>query len=171
MKNIFITGISGTGKTTIASELQRKGIRTISLDEIPGLCFWIDKKERIRVEHEVVLDRVFIDTHSWICDIDKLKELLDTKENTVVLGHVGNQNDFLHVFNKVILLTCRPDTFIARILSRQDNDFGKDKTAQEFLLDTYKEFEQTLIDKGAIIISTEGSLDEVFERIMLEIRE
>jgi len=45
MNNIYITGISGTGKTTIAHALKERGIKTISMDEVPDLYFWMENKQ------------------------------------------------------------------------------------------------------------------------------
>ncbi len=42
MKKIYITGISGTGKSTIIEKLIKKGINAIDLDS--NFCCWKDKK-------------------------------------------------------------------------------------------------------------------------------
>ena len=34
---VLITGVSGTGKTAVCRELEKRGIKTIGIDETPGL--------------------------------------------------------------------------------------------------------------------------------------
>lgn len=170
MKKIYITGISGTGKTTIANVLIDRGFHTISIDETDNLCHWVNKENGKVVTDEVGLNKQFIDTHDWICDIDYLKELMKKGDNTViVLGSASNQNDFLDLFDKVLLLQCKPETFIERIEKRKDNVFGKDKTAQESILGWHKYFEDELLRKGAISIDAEKSIEDVVKQVVSEI--
>ncbi len=167
MKKIFITGISGTGKTTIAHLLNAKGIHAISIDEVLGLCVWKNKISGKLVDYEAELNEFFITTHDWICDVDMLTRLLnETIETIVVLGIAANQDSFLHLFDKTLLLQCRPETFIKRILERKDNDFGKDETAQKLLLASYKKFETDLLGKGAISIDAEQPVEDVAQTIV-----
>jgi dephospho-CoA kinase len=171
MKKIFITGISGTGKTTISHVLNSKGIYSISIDEVPGLCVWKNKVTGKKVDFKAELNKDFIDNNDWVCDVGTLQELLKVnKEVVVVLGSVANQNEFLNLFDKVLLLQCKPETFIKRIMERKDNDFGKDKSAQELILSWHQEFESELLKKGAISIDVEGSIDTVVEAIVKEIK-
>lgn len=170
MKKIFITGISGTGKTTIANTLNTKGIHSVSIDEVPGLCVWKNKATGKTVDYEAELNKTFIDAHDWICDTDTLKKLLDVeKETVVVLGNAANQNNFLNLFDKTLLLQCKPETFLERIMQRKDNDFGKEKSAQDLILSWYQEFESNLLKKGAIAVNVEGHIDKVIKTIIKEI--
>ena len=171
MKKIYITGISGTGKTTIYDELISRGFAAISLDETDDLCCWINKETKEKVETEVELNKDFTDTHSWVCDVKYLQKLLDNamkngSDLVFILGVASNQNDFLDMFDKVILLQCMPDTFIHRLTHRTNNDFGKDKTVQEAVLGWYEEFENKLIERGAISINTEKHIAEVVEEVL-----
>jgi Cdc6-like AAA superfamily ATPase len=110
MKKIYITGISGTGKTTISKELERKGFYSISIDEIPNLCYWINKNTKERVFTEVDLNKDFIDTHDWICDTDYLKELMNNDTDIVfVLGLASHQKEYLDLFDKILLLGIIPN--------------------------------------------------------------
>lgn len=169
MKKIYITGISGTGKTTISKELEKRGIYSISIDEIDNLCVWSNKKTGEKIYREVELNKDFIDTHDWICDVDMLKDLINKgKDKVVVLGVASNQKHFLDMFDKILLLQCKPETFISRILQRTDNDFGKDESAQESILGWYKKFEEEMINTGAVPVDVEKPLEEVVEKVIKE---
>lgn len=169
MSKIYITGISGTGKTTIANLLREKGIKSYSIDEIPGLSYWENKLDGKKVDYEAKLDRAFIDSHVWVCDTEQLKDLIDHEGTVVVLGLAENQHEFLSLFDKVILLQCKPQTFLKRILERKDNVFGQEKSAQEYLLNTYESFENDMIKDGAIPVNAEEPLDIVLKSIINEI--
>lgn len=169
MKKVFITGISGTGKTAIAEALKKRGINAIDMD-MYDLCCWMNKLDGKRVDYEAKLDKTFIDSHIWVCDIELLKKMLDTEDVVVMLGHPENTEEILPLFDKFILLQCKPETFLKRILERKDNDFGKDETAQQHLLDTYEKFEKEMLNKGAISINVDILLDEVVNNIVSEIQ-
>ncbi len=168
MKKIYITGVSGTGKTTIANELEKQGYYTISIDEVPNLCSWIDQetgKNDGGKYTKLTLD--FVDKHDWICDIDFLKNLLNKKIDLIfVLGMATNQDDFLHLFDKILLLECSPEIFVKRIEHRTDNDFGKDKEIQKQILGRYKPYAEKMLSKGAISVNTEKPIIEVIENIL-----
>ncbi|PIR97266.1 MAG: hypothetical protein COT91_02300 [Candidatus Doudnabacteria bacterium CG10_big_fil_rev_8_21_14_0_10_41_10] len=44
MSKYYITGISGTGKSTLAEELKKRGFFTIDIDIEKDLCCWRNKK-------------------------------------------------------------------------------------------------------------------------------
>lgn len=169
MSNIYITGVSGTGKTTIAKILKERGVKAYSTDEVPGLCHWENKVDRKIVDYEAKLDQEFINSHTWVCNIDHLKQLMNQEENVVILGMTGNQDEFLSLFDKVILLQCSPEIFIDRIQNREDNTFGKDKTAQEYILSMYKTFNTEMMENEAVVINTENPLDIVIKEIINEL--
>ena len=170
MPKIYITGVSGTGKTTLAGILKSRGFHTIGLDETENLCHWVHKGSGNIIKEDVVLDKKFIDTHDWICDAGYLKELIEKSKGTVVaFGAASNQNEFLAIFDTVLLLRCKPETFIKRIEERKDNIFGKEKTAQESILGWYEYFENELLKKGAIPIDAERLIEEVVAQVISEI--
>jgi dephospho-CoA kinase len=168
MKKVFITGISGTGKTAIAEALKKKGVNAFDMD-MYDLCCWMNKLDGKKVDYEAKLDKAFIDSHIWVCDIELLKKMLDTENTVVMLGHPENTEEILPLFDKFILLQCNPETFLKRILERKDNDFGKDETAQQHLIGTYKKFESDMLKLGAQSLNVEASLDEVVNSIINKI--
>ena len=173
MKKIYITGVSGTGKTTVAKELEKRGFYTISIDEVEGLCSWVHQETREKhggKDTELTLE--FVDAHDWILDVEYLNKLLEKDvETAFVLGMAGNQNDFLHMFDKILLLQCSPETFSARIDARTDNDFGKDPKIKSQILNRYKSYAEEMLAKGAISIDTEKPIDEVVATVLKKISE
>ena len=169
MKKIYVTGVSGTGKTTIARELNTRGYLAISIDETEGLCSWIDQKTG---EHhggkEAEMTKEFVDTHNWVCDIDHLNQLLAKSDASIafVLGMAGNHEDLLHLFDTIILLQCSPETFCKRIETRTDNDFGKDREVQRQIVRRSKTYAEEMLAIGAVAIDTEKSIDEVVDEII-----
>ncbi len=171
MKKIYITGVSGTGKTTIAHELEKRGFYVISIDEVNNLCSWINKETGEKEGgKDADMNVEFVHKHDWICDIEYLNKLINKDTDLVfVTGMATNQDDFLYLFNKIILLECDPDTFCKRIEERTDNNFGKDKKVQEGILNRYKPYAEKMIKKGAISVNTDKSIREVVDDILHKI--
>lgn len=169
VKKIYVTGTSGTGKTTLSGELERLGYRTISLDEEAGLCSWIDRSTgENHGGKDANMTREFVDLHDWVCDIGHLNRLLDGTEEgvTFVFGMATNQTDFLHTFDRIILLHCSPETFCRRIEERTDNAFGKDKDVQHQIIARSRTYADEMREAGAIAVETNRPINEVVGEVL-----
>jgi len=168
MKKIYITGISGTGKSAISEELNKRGIYSIDIDKDKyDLCNWKNKETLEKVYFEFGMNKDWMEAHGWYCDIEKLKKMLDVSEDIIiVVGLATNQNDYLNLFDKIFLLQCKEKTFLERLKTRTSNDFGKHILEKEYILDFYKNFEKVMLEKGAISINAEEPLDLVMENII-----
>ena len=172
MKRYYISGIAGTGKSAVGREFKKLGYEVYDIDAIEGLCHWRHKKTGVKTKYNTGVGKEWLEVHEWICDEEKLKELLarNPEKSKIVVGIASNQNKFISLFDKVFLLYCSPETFIKRINTRNDgNYFGKDKSEQEQLLEWYKDFQQRMERLGAISINTEFPLEKVVENIRREI--
>ncbi|MBI1982447.1 MAG: AAA family ATPase [Candidatus Levybacteria bacterium] len=166
--NYYITGISGTGKSAIASELRKDNIQAYDIDEIKGICHWRHKESGEKAIYYTGIGREWLDAHEWICDEEKLKELLDkhSHSDVVVVGIASNQENYLKYFDKFFLLYCGKETFLKRLNTRNEgNAFGKDKSEQEQILSWYKDFENRMIKLGAMPINTERKLEDIVREI------
>ncbi len=168
MKRYYITGTQGTGKTTIARELQRRGFFVADTDTFPDLCYWRNKATGHKVSGKTGDRKQWLEAHEWYCDPTKLKQLLDEHAHEVVFiaGISENQLEYLDLFDKIFLLQCREQTFLRRIDERTDHHFGKDQAEREKILSLYKNFENTLLLRGAICIHTENPIEVVAENII-----
>lgn len=167
MSRFYITGIPGVGKSSVLAELSKKGIKTFDLDEM-GICGWEDENGET-VDYFPGMGKEWLDKNSYMCDLEKLEKIMDDNDDLVVAGIVTNQTELLKLFDKVFLLHCDEKIFLERLNTREANDFAKDESDQQHVLGFYKEFEADMIKHGAIQINTNGSLNEVVEKIIFEI--
>jgi broad-specificity NMP kinase len=166
---VLLTGVAGTGKSTLAEALAARGANAIDLHDIPGIFYWQDLKTKERVEYTPVHAQDWFETVDRLCDIPKLKEILDSQKDIVVSGSTSGSNlkEFLSLFDKIILLQASPETILSRMETRTNKSgFGKTKAEQDDNLEWQKEFDPELISYGAIPVSTEGDLNEVTDRIV-----
>jgi dephospho-CoA kinase len=167
-KCFYITGLPGTGKTTVIKELQKRGIISFDMDEVAGLCHWRHKKTFERVDYHSGAGKEWLDCHEWVGDVVKLKEIIAARREPVVIGgFISNQNEYLSLFDEVFLLQCSQDTMISRLKARIGKDeYGKTEIEREMILRDRREFERDSIERGAIVINTEESIDRAIKKII-----
>lgn len=167
--NYLITGVAGTGKSSICRSLLKMGYRTYDIDEVSRLCSWRNKKTGERADYHPSIGREWIDQHNWICDETKLRELLsDDRGITIICGIASNQKQLLLLFAKVILLTLDDELLKQRLSNRQGEDeFAKTESEQIGVLGWKKGWEEEMLQAGAVPIDTDKPLDEVIGEILL----
>lgn len=165
---ILITGIAGTGKSTIIKALNERRIIAIDLHDIPDLFFWQNKETGEKIDYAPIQSLEWFNSIDRFCDIDMLNGILNQYDNVVVAGTTsGNQKDFLSLFDKIILLQCEPQILTQRLKIRTNkSEYGKTKAEQEDNIEWQKEFDPLLISQGAIPVNTEGNLDGILSRII-----
>jgi hypothetical protein len=111
MTNVLITGMSGTGKSTILEILGTRGHRTVDTDTD-------------RWSHWVALPDGSWD---WIWREQAIADLLagHHASNLFVAGCKSNQARFYPQFDHIVLLSAPADVLLARIAARMNNPYGK----------------------------------------------
>lgn len=164
---VLITGVAGTGKSTIAKALNQRGIIAIDFSDHPELRYWRDRVTKEKVDYAATNDSTWFDRNESVCDIEKLQEVLNQHKNLVITG-VATGTEHLHLFDKVLLLQCSPETFIKR-METKDRVFGKTKAEQDHVVEWQKTLDPLLLSHGAIPINTEESLESVLDKITAEL--
>jgi dephospho-CoA kinase len=110
VRRILLTGLSGTGKSSLVAALDRLGYRAVDTDD--GWCTTAPDGE-------------------WIWNEPLVDELLSEDETDVlfVAGCASNQGRFRHRFDLVILLYAPLPVMLERVQARTTNPFGS--TAQD----------------------------------------
>lgn len=127
MARVLITGMSGTGKSTVLAELAARGYRTVDTD-YDG---WTDGNGG-----------------PW--DVARMADLLATESTVVVSGTSENQGAFFDCFERVVLLSAPVDVLIDRVRSRANNPYGRTAEQQEEIRANLQEVEP-LLRRGATV--------------------
>lgn len=103
---ILITGMSGTGKSSLLASLAARGHHTVDTD----------------------YDGWVLPDGRW--DEDRMAQLLASDRTVVVSGTVENQRRFYDRFDAVVLLSAPVEVLIDRVTRRTNNPYGRSASDQ-----------------------------------------
>lgn len=170
MSLIYITGVEGSGKSTVANELTKLGYKAIDIDS-SNLSkryeknSW-DETKSLPEPHESHLS--WYQDREWkIRPVDILKIKQESTDRKVYLcGITENYAEIKQYFSKVFCLVLHKDGVLERISSRVNNDFGKDPAQLEYILAKHEQYETLLSNSGALMIDATNPLPQVVEEII-----
>lgn len=110
---VLVTGMSGTGKSTVLAELERRGVRVVDTDD-DG---WSHEVPEIGGPGVMQLWREG--------PVSRLLDEAGTRP-LVVAGAASNQGRFYDRFDAVVLLSAPTSVLLERLRDRDGNPFGKD---------------------------------------------
>lgn len=173
MPLIYITGISGSGKSTVLEELSKRGFEAHGVDE-EGYADWIDRKTGEAIpflEDEQSVDiHDWYKKHRWVLSLERISELKkrsDEANKPIILGSSAEgENTVRHLFDKIIYLAVDEPTLKRRIANRDNNHFGKHPDEMAEILQWLKDNDKKYRNSGAIVIDANRSLDEVVNDVL-----
>lgn len=148
MKRILLTGMSGTGKSTLIAQLVGLGYRAIDLDSA-GLCEWDVNGDELWLEDEV-------------------QRLLATEDGEAlfVAGCAANQVKFYGQFDHIVLLSAPVEVMKERLTTRTNNPYGKDPSEAARILEQKVTIEPMLRRSASAEVDTSGPVDQVLAVIL-----
>jgi dephospho-CoA kinase len=143
---VLVTGMSGTGKSTVLAELARRGHRVVDTD-VGG---WIDESGPEPLWRE-----------------DRIAALLDEHADGAlfVAGCVANQGRFYPCFDAVVLMSAPADVILDRLATRLTNDFGKSDAERKKILEDLSSVEPLLRTGATAEIDTRRPLEDVADEL------
>jgi shikimate kinase len=156
MQRVLITGMSGTGKSSVIRELAERGYKAVDTDWNPD---WETPPEA---------GSPHSDGAGWVWREDRISELLAVEDTDVlfVSGCVPNQSRFYPRFDHIVLLTASPELTIERLAGRTDNAYGKSAEEVAEVLRYKSSVEPMLRSVATEEIDTATPQSEVVERIL-----
>jgi gluconate kinase len=168
--NVLITGVAGSGKSTIAAELTKRSYTAYNTDSIKGLCAWVELatgKPNPNFERNSAKD--WADKFDWLWNEDRLHQLLnDSGTKTIFFcGSSGNQDRLYSLFDKIFLLEVDDQLIRERILnSHREHDYGRKPGELDLILSYYKNFQNKAISAGAIDMDARKPVDEIVNKTL-----
>jgi dephospho-CoA kinase len=149
---VFVTGMSGTGKSAALAELARRGHRVVDTD-YGGYSEEVPSAEPGGSEQ--------------LWREERIAQLLDERDDGVlfVSGCVANQGRFYPRFDAVVLLSAPADVILERVQGRETNDFGKSEAERRRILDDLATVEPLLRAGATAQIDTRAPLAEVVDAL------
>ena len=147
MKRVLITGMSGTGKSTVIEELAARGYKAVDTDY--GWCHSAANGE-------------------WVWREDRIQSLLTTEDADLlfVAGTASNQVKFYPQFDHIILLSVPAEVIVARLATRTNNPFGRTSDELARVLADLRMVEPMLRRIAQHEIDTSVAIDEVVAAVL-----
>jgi dephospho-CoA kinase len=151
MPKVLVTGMSGTGKSTVLQLLGQRGHRVVDTDT-DQWSHWVSSPDG---------------SPDWIWREDAITWLLASHNDghLFVAGCKTNQGKFYPQFDHIALLSAPADVLLARIGARDNNPYGKRPQEQALILRYLAEVEPQLRATATIEIDASAPISQVVQKL------
>lgn len=151
MKRVLVTGMSGTGKSTLLAELTTRGYWTVDtdyghyLETVGGGSLWIETR------------------------IDELLSTEDPRGMLFVQGTTRNQVVFYPRFDHVVLLSAPAEFVVERLRNRTNNSYGRRPAEIATTLEDLAEVEPLLRASATLEVVTTVPVEVVADAVLAHV--
>jgi len=148
---VLVTGMSGTGKSSVLKKLGERGHRVVDTDS-DEWSYWTTLSDG---------------STDWIWREDAILKLLTEHQQgkLFVAGCKSNQGKFYSVFDHIVLLSAPTEVIFARIDNRMNNPYGIKPQERDLILYHLAEVEPQLRATATIEIDSSAPLEEVVQQL------
>lgn len=159
MKRVLITGMSGTGKSTVIQELAARGYKAVDTD-YDGYSELVD----VPGDELTGVGR----GQDWMWREDRIQGLLSTEDADVLFisGCAPNQGKFHPQFDHIVLLSAPVEVIRQRLGERTNNPYGKNPKELSRVLEHIERVEPLLRKAAGHEVRTDGPLSSVVEDVL-----
>lgn len=165
---VWVTGMSGSGKSSVCKALKDLGYRAIDAD-LEGFSYWVH-----RLTGEMATDPPYpvpagwLDEYAWRISTARVQQLASNPRSgiTFLCGGVENEDEVRRYFDVVVCLVVDDESIVARLAKRTTNAFGKHPEELAAVL-AWNPSEADRYEKlGASIVDATRPLGEVISDVL-----
>jgi dephospho-CoA kinase len=162
----LITGVAGTGKSTVAAELSKRGYAAFDADA--GFSYYVEKSTGKRCDHPQTPSLEWYAQHERVFDEAVLEHIFaDYEGEPLFLASItANQSKYYDRFDKIFLLSADDQTIATRLKMRTNSDFGKHPVDMHRVLSGKADFDESVKKAGAVVIDSTQPLEKVVGQIL-----
>ena len=151
MSKVLVTGMSGTGKSTVLELLGQRGHRVVDTDS-DEWSHWVTAADG---------------SADWIWREDAISNLLVGHDHgqLFVAGCKTNQGKFYPQFDHIVLLSAPAEVLFTRISLRSNNPYGKRPEERALILHYLAEVEPRLRATATVEIDACAPVTEVARQL------
>jgi broad-specificity NMP kinase len=162
----LVTGQAGSGKSSVAAELIRRGFVAYDTDSMPEVTGFDDVDTGgpttwEEIDHPIDFQRV-----AWNWRVPELERLLASAEDVFICAITSNTVELAHLFDRVFVLVPDHETLARRLRERTNNTFGKDPAEAEPVLAHNDVIAAEWEPRGGIPIDASRPLEAVVDEIV-----
>lgn len=167
----LITGFPGTGKSTIASGLKKRGHKAYDPEKMKAFTHTEDRNtgKHLRPPESLPLGWYdYIGAHNW--DPVKISLLLDQPGDIFICSFAHNIASFYKQFKMTFVLTLDDYSLEERLMKRaaitQGHVIGKTLEERTDIINLHRHFEQSLVNLGAIKLDATKTTQQLIDEIL-----
>jgi len=172
MSLIYVTGLSGAGKSAVLAGLAARGHDARGVDE-DGYADWIHRvtgaTENYDEDDPDFDFHAWYRSHDWVLSAERIAalraEALALGRLVFLCGVAGGDGDVWHLFDAVVALVIDVPTMRRRI-ARRSNEFGQDPEEMAALIGWHASYEASYRRFGAVIVDASQPLDRVVDEVL-----
>lgn len=159
VKRILLTGMSGTGKSTVIAELAARGYKSVDADE-GGLSEVVS----VPLDEQTGLDP----GQDWVWREARIHALLSAADADLLFlgGCSPNQGTFYPWFDHIVLLTAPAEVIVERLATRTNNPYGRRPEDIARTLELQETVEPLLRKGAGHVVDTTAPLDQVVAAVL-----
>ncbi|WP_448952621.1 AAA family ATPase [Labrys neptuniae] len=162
MQRILITGMSGTGKSSVIHELRARGHQAYDLDT-PEWSHWVaaDPSDGLTPGRD----------EDWVWQVDKVRALLSKPASATVFvsGCAENMSELYPLIDTIILLSAPVELVMARLTARSTSAYGHSEEERRKVAALLASVEPLLREAADIEIDTSGPFSATVDVILRRI--
>ena len=167
----LVTGNPGSGKSTVARELRRRGLTALDTDD---LAFWADGTG-MPVDEPPDADDQWRLAHRWVWSRARIEQSVAQAaggtDSMFLCGIAQNQNEMLDLFEQVFLLALDEDTQLARLaLPSQTASPDRTDAIKKQIKDGRPVFQSQMLALGAIPLDATAPPHLIVDTLLSHLR-